>query len=303
MYLQNLAIFDTVMQEGSFAGAARRLSLDPSSVSRAIAALEHDLGARLFERSTRRLVPTEAGQTYHRSVSDLLARLQSAREAARDAAGAIAGEVRLGTSISFGKTFVVPLIPAFRAAQPQIALDIVLDDGVQDLVKDRIDLAIRLGPCIDSGDLIVRRLMQTRYRVCASPAWLAEHGPLPQPKELAAHDCVLLAMPGFRSAWTFRDRGGVEIEVPVRSSVLVSNPYAALQCAESGLGPTLIATWMCRTALAERRLVDVFPRHEVTATTFDTGDWLIYPAATQLTSRARIVADFLADNIRGRDQT
>jgi DNA-binding transcriptional LysR family regulator len=301
MYLQNLAVFDAVMQEGSFAGAARRLSVDPSAVSRAIAALERDLGTRLFERSTRRLAPTEAGQTYHKSVVDLLARLQDAREAARDAAGAIGGEVRLATSISFGKTFVVPLIARFRAAHPQIALDIVLDDAVQDLLKDRIDLAIRLGPRLDSGELIVRRLMQTRYRVCASPAWLAQHDPLSQPEQLARHDCVLLAMPGFRSAWTFRDRGGAEVEVPVRSSVLVSNPHAALQCAEGGLGPALLATWMCGPAIAQERLVDLFPHHEVTATTFDTGAWLIYPAATQLTPRARIVADFLAENIRARE--
>jgi DNA-binding transcriptional LysR family regulator len=296
----SLEIFAAVFRAGSLAAVARERGVDPSLVSRAVAGLEEELGIKLFARSTRRLVPTDAGKLYFERIEKILADLDSAHAALLDVGDAPSGVVRLTVSIGFGKVFILPLMEDFQKENPNIVLDLMLDDGPLDLTAKHIDLAIRLGPPITEGNLIVRRLMHTRYAVCASPAYLARHGAPTEPSELAARDCILINLPGFRSAWKFRKDGEEFPVVSVKGNLLVSHAFSARQSAEAGLGPTLLADWMMRDAIEAGTLVNLFPDFEVAALSFDTGAWLVYPQQDHIPLKTRRVIDFLTARLARR---
>jgi DNA-binding transcriptional LysR family regulator len=298
MDISSLQLFVDVVRRGSYAAVAKERDINPSIISRGIASLEDDLKMRLFSRSTRRLLLTDAGRSYFDSITGILSQLNTARDLAMEHTGAISGTVRLTASVGFGKNFVVPLLREFKELYPGIALDLLLDDANRDLAAENIDLALRLGPPIKSGDFTIKRLMHTAYRVCATPEYLTREGRPETPALLSERECVLIGLPGFNSMWKFRRNGHVE-EVPVKGSLVVSQPFAARQCAEAGLGVSLIADWMCDSVIADGTLVDLFPAYDVTATTFDTGAWLVYPTRDQLPLRTRVVIDFLTARIPG----
>ncbi|MEO1471820.1 MAG: LysR substrate-binding domain-containing protein, partial [Pseudomonadota bacterium] len=154
------------------------------------------------------------------------------------------------------------------------------------------DLAIRLGPA-PTGDLVCTRLASTRYCVVASPGWRDRAGPLAGPGALSDHDCLRFTLPGFRSRWLFRAPDGAEVGVEVGGRILIANALALRRAAEAGLGPSLLADWLVAGALAEGRLVDLFPGHQATATTWDTAAWALYPARAYLPQKTRAAIDFL----------
>lgn len=302
MNIASLEIFADVFRAGSLAAVARARDVDPSLISRAIASLEDDIGVRLFTRSTRRLVPTDAGRIYFERIARVLTDLEAAKTAAAESAGAASGVVRLTTSVSFGKVFLLPLMQEFQRLHPKIVLELLMDDSNVDLTARSIDLGIRLGPPIREGDLIVRRLMRTRYAVCASPGYLKKHGDLRHPTELASRDCILIGLPGYKSAWKFRKNGRMLPPVPVRGNLVVSNAYAARETAEAGLGLTLLADWISDDAVTNGTLVRLFPDFEAAAVSFDTAAWLIYPARDYLPAKTRCVIDFLTARISDRQR-
>jgi DNA-binding transcriptional LysR family regulator len=281
-----------IAQRGSFAAVARARGIDPSSVSRMIAAIEGELGFRLFQRTTRRVVPTEAGALYLRRVEAIAEELEQARDAALAVSTGPVGVLRMTTTVAFGEKIVVPLLPRFRAAFPGVALDVVLSDANLDLIAERIDLAVRLGPGV-AGDLVVSKLMDTRYCVCASPGYLRRAGRPRAPADLAPRDCLLAALPGFRSRWIFRNAAGALTEVAVKGAITVSGALALRSLALAGAGPALLADWLAGADLAAGRLVDLFPKHRVTATTFETAVWLLYPSRAFLPHKVRAMIDFL----------
>jgi len=159
------------MRAGSFAAVARVHEVDPSSISRTIAILEDELGFRLFLRTTRRLAATEAGTLYFERTQPIIDEMERVGQEARDIVAEPAGRLRVTASVSFGHTVLVPLLPRLRSAYPDLSVDLILTDAVLDLITEKIDVAVRLGPRIDTG-LIGTHLMRTRYHVCASPAYL-----------------------------------------------------------------------------------------------------------------------------------
>ena len=291
MDTRSLRLICDVARLGSFAAAARRHGMDPSSVSRAVALVEDELGLRLFQRTTRRLTPTEAGAIYLRHADSLADGLDLAKEEAAAVSGTPTGTLRLTASVAFSQVCVVPLLGRFRALYPNLGVELLATDATLNLVADGVDLAIRLGPPLDS-DGVVTRLMATRYRVCAAPSYLSTAPPLADPETLTDHRCVLFALPGFRH-WRFRDRSGHLTEVAVAGDIAVSSALAVRGAARSGLGPALLADWMIHDDLATGRLVDVLPDWEVTATTFDTAAWALYPSRLFLPAKVRAAIDFL----------
>jgi DNA-binding transcriptional LysR family regulator len=175
MDITTLSIFVEVMRRGSFAAVAKDRNVDPSSISRLIASLEEELGIRLFQRSTRQLTATEGGRVYFEKVEPLVEELEHARLAARDVSVGPSGTLRISTTVAFGQICLVPLLPDFRNSYPGLALELVLTDSNLDLIGERIDVAIRLGPRLDLG-YVGAKLFSTRYRVCASPAYVARQG-------------------------------------------------------------------------------------------------------------------------------
>jgi DNA-binding transcriptional LysR family regulator len=295
MDLQQLKTFVGVARHGSFAGAARQLDMDPSLVSRAIGTLERELGVRLVQRTTRRLSLTEAGVAYHEHVSALLQGLEQANDDARTSAGKVAGMVRVTTSIAFGQAVFVPLLPALHERYPQLEVDLLLTDKVLDLVEERIDLAVRFGPAFGDSTMIAQPLVRTRYRVCASPGHVARNGRPRVPSDLARVDCPRIPLPGFRTQWTFRASDGVTEKVDVKGWLIVSTAQALHQAAVEGLGPALLADWLAGPDVEAGRLIDLFPHHEITANSFDSAVWLVYPSRTQLPRRVRALVEFLKE--------
>ncbi|MDJ0945949.1 MAG: LysR family transcriptional regulator [Kiloniellales bacterium] len=297
MEISALQVFAEVMRRGSFAAVARDRDVSPSAISRSVAALEAELGLRLFQRTTRRLAPTEAGALYFARVEPLLGELEQARQAATDLQEAPSGTLRVTASVAFGQTCLVPLLPELQRRYPQLALELLLTDSNLDLVAERIDVALRLGPRRDSG-LIGLRLFDTRYRVCVSPDYLARNGGIATPEMLRGRPCLTFALPGFRSRWIFLDPAGRRTEVPIEGRFVISSALAQRDCALNGLGPALLADWLIGADIAAGRLVDLFPGHRVTATDFDTAAWLLYPSRAYLPLKVRAFVDFLKVRLR-----
>ncbi len=201
------------------------------------------------------------------------------------------GTLRLTASVAFGEMWLVPLLPEFRETFPRLKLELMLTDANLDLVAERVDLAIRLAPT-DPPDVIGVKLFATHYRVCASPGYIERHGAPLMPAALGEHSSLLLALPEFRSRWLFR-RGAESEDVAVQGDLVISTPLALRSAALAGLGPALLADWLCGADVAAGRLVDLYPEHEVTATSFDTAAWLLYPSRDHLPRKTRAAADFL----------
>ena len=292
MDIEALRIVTLVAQQGSFAAAARALSVDPSSVSRTVAAVEANLGLRLFQRSTRSLSVTEEGEVYLARLVSLLEELDHAQDEARAVSRHPAGTVRLTASVAFAHKCIVPHLAEFTARYPDISLEILPSDANLNLAADSIDLAIRLAP-EPSGDLISTKLMGTRYRVVASPQYLADSPPLSAPTDLQNHNCLRFALPEFRTRWRFRAEGEAVVEVPVFGKVIIANALSLRSAALDGLGPALLADWLVREDIKDGSLVDVFPNHDCTATEFETAAWALYPSRSYLPRKVRVTIDFL----------
>jgi DNA-binding transcriptional LysR family regulator len=299
MNIDALAVFAEVLEAGSFAAVARRRDLDPSAISRVIAALEDELGFRLFQRTTRRLAPTEAGAVYFERIRGLVEDIERARAEARDRVAGPSGNLRVTASASFGLTCIVPTIAAFKRRYADLSLDLRLTDNVVDLVGERIDVAVRLGPRPE-GDFICARLMTTRYRVCAAPAYLEAAGRPERPEDLGAHRCLLFPLAGYRTRWRFRHRQGRRVEIPVKGDIVISNAMALHRAALDGLGPVLLADWLVDDDLATGRLVDLFPDCEVTAADFDTAAWILYPSRAYVPVKVRVFIDYLKATVPRR---
>jgi len=285
-------LFADVMDLGSFAAAARHRGVDPSSVSRAISSLEVELGFRLFQRTTRKLSPTEAGSTYYLNTRDLVEQLEQAADAARDLVQRPSGTLRITTSTFFGQMVLAPLVPELMDLFPALSFDLVLADHHVDLVGERIDLAIRFG-VRPQGDVVVEQLRERKFVVAASPSYLASHGVPENPADLANHACVRLSVPGYRERWRFRRPGGSPISVAVGGRVEVTHGGTAVACAINGVGPAMLADWAASPHIASGRLVDLFPEHEATGTEFDTGCWLVHPSGSFVPQKVKVVSRYL----------
>ena len=296
MDLRQLQSFVDVVQCGSFAAVADKQDIDPSSVSRAISALEADLTLRLFQRSTRKLALTEAGERYYQRVKPILIELARAGDDAKSLVSVPSGKLKLTASVAFGQVWLLERLDRFMVAYPEIEIELVLSDHNLDLLGQDIDVAFRLAPALDTN-LIGTKLFATRYHVCASPDYLKNHPPLATPQDLMQHNAVVLNMPGYRTRWHFKHRNGSIDEVDIRSRLAVSGALALLDSALKGRGPVLIADWLVQAHLVSGALINPFPDYRVTATDFETAAWLLYPSRQYLPHKTRVLIDFIKAQI------
>ena len=295
MKIESLRLFVDVMRHGNFADAARDHGLAPSSVSRAIANLERELGARLFQRSTRKVAPTEAAALFYHRVYPAIREIEAAGEAARDSASGIAGTLHVSAPAVFANNAIVPLLPGFAARYPELCVDLQISDRFVDLVEERIDVAVRLGTLQDSN-LVARKLADMRFHVCASPDYLARRGEPRRPAELARHECLLFPRGGYDLDWLFRDDSGEVERIAIRGRYQIANSAAILSCAIAGMGLALLPDWLLRDSFAAGLLRPLFTGYRVTATDFDSAVWLLYPSRAYLPQRTRAFIDYLGDN-------
>lgn len=298
MDISDLTLIQDIARLGSFATVARQRDVDPSSIGRTIAGIEDELGFRIFARTTRRMEMTEAGALYLARIAPLSEELERAAEESRAMQSEPRGTLRIAASATFGQRFIVPRLAAFRSAYREVAVEGMFSDSNIDLVAERVDLAVRLAPAIE-GDYVVSKLMDTRYRVVAAPGYLRGAAPLERPEDMAQHRAILFPYRDYRSRWLFRDAAGVVTGQPVAGDLVLSPAGAIRDAALAGLGPALLPDWLVREDLEQGSLRACIDGWDVTATTFETAAWLIYPSRSFLPAKVRAMIEFLRDSSRG----
>ncbi|MFN3461851.1 MAG: LysR family transcriptional regulator, partial [Oceanibaculum sp.] len=206
-----LRIFNAVVEEESLIGASRKLALSPSAISKNLAALEEELGARLLNRTTRRVSLTEAGEAYYERTARLLADLDEADGVVSRMEGAPRGLLRVSAPISFGQRHLAPALPDFRAQHPEVAVQMFLEDRVVDLVAERFDLAIRIANLRDSS-LVARKLASNHRKIYAAPDYIARRGLPGLQGGRRLHDGLTAALGGDGRFWFITTGGLMQVE-------------------------------------------------------------------------------------------
>ena len=293
MDLNQLRIFVAVANAGGFAAAADALDVTPSTVTRAITRLETSLGVRLFNRTTRSVSLTEAGEIFLAQISPSLNEIDAAAEFARKGRTELTGTLRVSASVSFGQHIIAPALPSFHRDHPNLAVDLMLSDAVSDLVADRIDVAVRHGTLQDSS-LVARRLANVTYRLVASPDYLRDTAPIETPSDIARHTCLTYPYAAFRSTWRFQ-RGGSQQDIDLHAKMRVSNASALAVCAKSGLGLALLADWLVDPDIQDRTLVPVLPDWSVSGGGGDEDPalWIVTPSRLFVPAKTGAFLEFL----------
>jgi len=286
--------FVAVAGRRSFVGAARALRRSPQAITRAVAALEGRLGARLLNRTTRSVSVTSDGERYLERGRRLLAELD-ALESAPDARAPLAGRLSVTAPVLFGQLHVAPLVAAFLEQHPEVEARLLLVDRVVSLAEEGVDLAVRIGPLPDSS-LRARLVGQVRWLICASTAYLARAGVPRTPDALARHTCVSFdAGSPLADQWTFPRAGGRERRVAVRPRLIVNTAQAGIDAAIAGLGIARVLSYQVERPLAEKRLrllLEAFAPAPVPI------HFLQLPGVPNRPAAA--FADFAAERLRGR---
>ncbi len=287
-----MEVFVRVVDLGGFTAAAREFRLTPSGVSKLVSRLEGRLSARLVSRSTRRLQLTPEGQTFYDRAVRVLADMDEAEREA--AAGACPrGHLRVNSNIPFGMRHVMPLVPLFLARHPEVTLDIILSDAVVDLMQERADIAIRVGPLRDSG-LMARKLGTSRMAVVASPEYLARQGIPEMPDDLARHNGVGWTFFRTIGGWPFRSGQGLETVSPPPVARASDGEVARL-LALGGVGLARLALFHIGLDIEAGRLVPVL--EDLNPGDCEDIHAVYLGQGGLLPARVRAFIDFLDDHI------
>jgi DNA-binding transcriptional LysR family regulator len=252
--LEELSVFVAIIDAGSLAAAARRLNRSPAAATRALAALEARVGTRLVARTTRRLAPTPAGLALAEQARGLVAGYEAAITGAGE--GLVRGSIRVTAPVLFGRRHVAPVVASFLDAYPETQVELMLADRNVDLVEERLDIALRIGPLAESR-LVARRVGQVRRILVASPDYLARHGTPARPGDLARHETIHGQIrPGPRE-WQF---GRSRVRLAPR--LIVNEVEAALIAARAGRGIARVLSYQAAGDIAAGRLVRILPRYE-----------------------------------------
>lgn len=253
--LHLMGVFVAVVDAGGLAGAARRLEVSPSAVTRAIGELEDHLGVRLLTRTTRVVRVTDAGARYVEDCRRLLAEVADADERAAGAPGRPRGRLVVTAPALFGARFVMPVITAYLERHDAVQVDAWFVDRVVSLVEEGVDVAVRIGPLPDSS-LQAVPVGRVRRVVCASPGYLAQHGTPDTPESLERHRLVVANAVTGSAEWRFERGGGVRTQ-RIEPRLVVSSNDAAIEAALAGFGLTRVMSYQVADALLDGRLVPV----------------------------------------------
>jgi DNA-binding transcriptional LysR family regulator len=257
--LDALISFLAVADSGSFSRVAQRDGVAVSSVTRKIDWLEAEVGTRLFSRSSRRVLLTDAGEQFLPRARNILAELAEAKEALANLQVDPRGEMVITAPATFGRRVIVPAVARFLERYPLMEVSLHVSDQFVDLAEQRVDVAIRIGALPDS-DLLTTRLAPMKLVVCASPSYLEKHGRPASPAQLISHQCIDAATRGLPgSMWCF---DGVNHDKPlaVRGPLRTDDKECMLQAALDGVGVVHVASWLVSDDVKAGRLVALFPR-------------------------------------------
>ena len=287
--LADIAVFVRVVERGSFTLAAEDLGLSRAVVSKYLSRLEERLGARLLNRTTRRLALTEAGATLFEASRGALERIEEAESALARFQQSPRGRLRVSAPMSFGILHLGPALADFSRRFPDVTLDVSLDDRFVNLVAEGIDVAVRIGTLTDSS-LVARRLGITRAVACASPGYLAEHGEPQSPEELASHDGLIYSYLASGNVWRFTTRDGREIPVAIAGPLRVNNGIVLAEAAIAGRGVLLSPSFYVAPMLRDGRLKRILADYRLP----ELGIYAVYPQREHVPPQVRVFIDYLA---------
>lgn len=290
--LEGLAIFARVAELRSFSRAADELKLSKATVSKAVGRIETRLGARLFNRTSRRLALTDAGQTLAARAAAMLAEGEAAESEALSGSAAPRGLVRLAAPMSFGVLYIAPLLPDFFRSHPGISIDLNLSDAQADLIGGGFDAAIRIAALPDSS-LMARRLCDMPIHLVASPDYLKAHGRPRHPLKLAEHAGLGYSYQLTPDTWRFHNKSGETASVRPSGPLRVNNGEAMLPSLIAGLGIGVLPQFIVQDALARKQLEIVLPDWSLPASAVY---WLTPPGGPR-PKRVETLADFFASRL------
>ena len=292
--LTELLAFVAVAEELSFARAGKRLGRDASVLSRRVRALEARLGVRLLQRTTRAVAPTEAGRAYLQQAREILQAMDQADAMAVGfATGEVHGHLRLALPGAFGRRWLAPLVLEFLAAHPRVTIEADFSNRFVDLVAERFDLAVRVGPVLDTN-LVARKIAPRRRLLCAAPSYLARCAALQHPRDLQRHDCLLFGA-GLGQRWVLHGAAGQVVPVAVTGRFASEDVDTLQQAAVRGLGVLSTAEWGIGPELRAGRLVRIMPDWTVP----DNGTIsLVTPAGSRHATKTRAFSDFLVERLQ-----
>lgn len=289
--------FMAVASEGSFAKAGERLGIGRSAVSRSVQKLEMQLSTRLFQRTTRTTQLTREGQRFfhncHQGVTHIVEAMNDMLELRH---GPPSGLLRIGSTVAFGRKIVAPLLDGFMKRYPDITVDLLLDERPADFTTDRIDVAFRNGRIEDSS-IVAKQLIPMQMALCASPAYVHEHG-LPDTLDaLCLHACINLRLAGGKLfEWEFKVDGCVRKFLP-KARIAFNDADLVLQAVLRGQGIAQIAGYQIRDHIAAGELVVAMARYAPD----DRGHYICYLTRQHLPARIRVFVDFMTEQIRALD--
>jgi DNA-binding transcriptional LysR family regulator len=293
-----LAIFAKVVELRSFAAAAGELALSKATVSKAVSRLEERLGARLFNRTSRRLALTDAGQRLSERATRLLADGEAAENEALSQSVTPRGLVRLAVPMTFGVKVVAPLLPEFLAQYPDVAIDLHLSDAMVDLIGEGFDAGLRIASLPDSS-LIARRLCAAPRYTVAAPAYLRQNGRPTHPMHLAQHRCFAYTYLSTPDVWHYTNAAGEQASVRPGGPLRVNNGEALMPALIAGLGIADLPEFIAGEAVASGELEVILKGWKQA----EGSVHLVMPPGGPRPARVEVLAEFLAKHFaRGKKQ-
>lgn len=288
--LDAMTAFARVVESGSFAAAARALGLTRSAVSKAVAELEHGLGVRLLDRTTRQVSPTEAGRTYFERCSAILADIEESELQVAALHSEPRGVLRVNAPMSFGTLYLGAAVADFMCANRLVKVELTLDDRFVDPLREGVDVTVRIGELADSS-LVARRIAPARRLLVASPAYVAEMGDLQTPGDLAQHRCLVYGASLAGNRWRLRGPEGRVVAVAADPVLCSNNGEVLLAACRQGLGVAEAPSFICGPDLAAGRLVRVMRDWAPT----DLAVYALYAPNWYLAKKTRLFIHFLAE--------
>jgi DNA-binding transcriptional LysR family regulator len=285
--LTSLTAFVRVVDSGGFSAAGRRLDMSTTMVSNHVRALEERLGARLLNRTTRKVSLTEVGKVYYDRATQILADIEQADDIAGALQSTPRGTLRIYTGAHI-VPFVAPVVTEFLSRYPDVKVDLNMGERPIDVIDEGFDVAIRLTPPPDSS-LIVRSLATWRHVLCCSPSYLEMHGRLRQLSELTEHNCVRHELYPFGDEWHFVDRKDLPVTVRVSGNLISNSAEILRMAALDGIGVALTAGFMIQDDLEQGRLVRLLPEYRPVELTMNA----VYPHRHHLSAKVRTFIDML----------
>jgi DNA-binding transcriptional LysR family regulator len=284
--------FVRVVDTGSFSAAARLQNIGQPAVSKLIAQLEDWLGVRLLLRSTRGLAPTEAGRSFYARARRTIEEADEAVLAARGAAAGLSGRVRVSASVCFARLHIVPKLPLFLAAHPDVEVDLLLEDRNVDLVEEGVDVALRMGALTDSA-MTARKIAERRRLVMAAPGYFERRGKPEAPGDLIGHQAVIYTRDNGGEAFTFK-RGTAETSISLAGRVRVSATEGLRAAVISGIGLTVASEFAFSPELKSGEVMSALE------------DWIlppiilsaVYPTGRMASSKARAFVSFVEECLK-----